>query len=84
MNEADLQDMGCRTTYDNREAVADADVSVIAVKPNVMELVLSEVKDLISGRGPLVASVAMGEEAGKCAAIAILFLSAKNNESFHF
>ena len=84
MNEAVLQDMGCRTTYDNREAVVDADVSLIAVKPNVMELVLSEVKDLISGRGPLVASVAMGEEAGKCAAMAIIFLCAKNNVLYSF
>lgn len=48
-------------TYDNAEAASGNDVTVLAIKPNVMVRVLSDIKEHVSKQGPLVASIAMGE-----------------------
>lgn len=52
-------DFGVRVTACNAEAVEDADVVVLAVKPQIMPTVLAEVGASLSAR-PLVISVAAG------------------------
>lgn len=52
-------DAGARTTTDNRVAVADADMVVLAVKPWLVEVVLTEIRDLLTEEKTLV-SVAAG------------------------
>ena len=58
---AGMQSLGCRVTYDNAEAVAGSDVTVLAVKPNVIHKVLRDVREHVTSDGPLIASIAMGE-----------------------
>lgn len=48
-----------RTTHDNKEAVREADIVVLAVKPQVMEQILDEVGGLISEEKTVV-SIAAG------------------------
>ncbi len=49
-----------RTTNDNRTAVADADVVVLAVKPQVMEDVARGIASSVAERRPLIVSIAAG------------------------
>ena len=51
---------GIRTSPDNIGAVADADVIVLAVKPQVIRDVARELAPAVSGRNPLVVSIAAG------------------------
>ncbi len=51
---------GIAVHEDNRQAVAGADVVVLAVKPQVMRELLSEVRDRICETNPLVVSIAAG------------------------
>lgn len=51
---------GIRTSASNTDAVADANVIVIAVKPQVLKLVASEIASAIAGREVLVISIAAG------------------------
>lgn len=51
---------GLRTTTDNRELAARADVLVLAVKPQVMAGVLKPLADLVQQRRPLIVSIAAG------------------------
>lgn len=53
-----LSARGLNVTADNRVAVAEADVVLVAVKPQMMAEVLAGVRDLIDGR--LVISIAAG------------------------
>lgn len=53
-----LTDRGLNVTADNRVAVVEADVVVLAVKPQMMAEVLAGVRDIIDGR--LVISIAAG------------------------
>ena len=53
-----LADRGLNVTQDNRKAVVDADVVVLAVKPQMMRDVLAGLSDVIGGR--LVLSIAAG------------------------
>lgn len=53
-----LQQRGLNVTADNRAAVAEADVVLIAVKPQMMADVLAGVSDLVEGR--LLISIAAG------------------------
>nr|WP_299245258.1 pyrroline-5-carboxylate reductase [uncultured Halomonas sp.] len=55
---------GINTSSDNNAAVAEADVVVLAVKPNIMRNVCSELRDSIQARQPLIVSVAAGLTAG--------------------
>ncbi|MFD2192002.1 pyrroline-5-carboxylate reductase [Pistricoccus aurantiacus] len=51
------------TTTDNPAAVAQADVVVLAVKPQVMREVCAELRDAVQARKPLILSVAAGLDA---------------------
>ena len=48
------------TTTDNAAAVADADIIVLCVKPQVAQAVARELAPLIAGRRPMVVSIAAG------------------------
>lgn len=50
---------GIKTIQDNREVVKDADLIILAVKPNVVGDVLKEVKDLVTKKH-LIISIAAG------------------------
>jgi pyrroline-5-carboxylate reductase len=54
------QDFGIRVTADNAAAAAEADVVVLAVKPQVMPGVARELSRPLAGRGALVISIAAG------------------------
>ena len=49
---------GMKTTTDNREAVAEADLVVLAVKPWIVEVVLAEIRDLLTADKILVSLAA--------------------------
>ncbi|GGX85484.1 pyrroline-5-carboxylate reductase [Litchfieldella qijiaojingensis] len=51
---------GIHTQTDNRAAIANADVVVLAVKPQVMQSVCTELHEVIQARKPLIVSVAAG------------------------
>lgn len=54
------RDFGIATFADNRLAVADADVIVLAVKPQAMSKVHAELRMAMQGRRPLFISIAAG------------------------
>lgn len=54
------QGLGIETTGDNEAAVADADVVVLAVKPQVMQEVVAALAQALGVRRPLVVSIAAG------------------------
>jgi pyrroline-5-carboxylate reductase len=51
---------GVTASEDNRAAVADADVIVLAVKPQLMEQVCQDLSPALAGRQPLIVSIAAG------------------------
>ena len=51
---------GIRTLADNAKAVMQADIVVLAVKPQILEAVTRELGDAIQTRRPLVVSIAAG------------------------
>lgn len=51
---------GIRTTTDNCEAIAAADVVILAIKPQVMKEVCAQVSDIVAKGRPLIISVAAG------------------------
>ena len=53
-------ELGVHVTADNREAVAGADVVVLAVKPQDMAPTVSALADVFAQRPPLVLSIAAG------------------------
>jgi pyrroline-5-carboxylate reductase len=53
-------ELGVHVTADNREAVAGADVVVLAVKPQDMAGTVQALADVLSQRAPLVISIAAG------------------------
>jgi len=52
--------LGIRTSNDNPGTVAEADVLILAVKPQLMRQVLKEIASSIRGRKPLLISIAAG------------------------
>ncbi|CAM3605056.1 pyrroline-5-carboxylate reductase [Halomonas sp. FME1] len=56
--------LGIHTTTDNNAAVADADVVVLAVKPQIMRSVCENLRDSVQRQQPLVISIAAGLDAG--------------------
>ena len=56
-----------RTTSDNIEAIAGADVIVLAVKPQVMQQVLEPLAAVVQQRQPLIVSIAAGIESASIA-----------------
>jgi pyrroline-5-carboxylate reductase len=53
-----LKTLSCRTTDSNRDAVSSSDVVILAVKPQIMDGVLEEIKEDVRDR--LIISVAAG------------------------
>jgi pyrroline-5-carboxylate reductase len=53
-------ELGVHVTADNREAVADADVVVLAVKPQDMAGTAQALADVLARRAPLILSIAAG------------------------
>jgi pyrroline-5-carboxylate reductase len=58
--EAFTRETGCPATADNRAVAEQADLLVLAVKPQSMAAVLAEVRDTVARRRPLVVSIAAG------------------------
>lgn len=54
------RERGVHTTSDNAEVVANADVLLLAVKPQVMSLVLQPLKPALQQKKPLIISIAAG------------------------
>ncbi|MEP5765792.1 MAG: pyrroline-5-carboxylate reductase [Halieaceae bacterium] len=48
------------TSQDNRDTVADADVVILAVKPQVMAEVTAGIREALAGQGAMVISIAAG------------------------
>ncbi len=64
-NESQLQDIqqnwsNVNAFTDNSEAIADADVVVLAVKPQIMKLVCEPLQTALQAKNPLIISVAAG------------------------
>ncbi len=55
-----LAGFGIHTTDDNRQAVADADVIILAVKPQVLQAVCQEIQPAVAQSMPLIISIAAG------------------------
>ena len=53
------EDLGIRTTTDNREAAADADILFLSVKPQFYEAVIHEIRDVVTEE-KLVITIAPG------------------------
>jgi pyrroline-5-carboxylate reductase len=58
--DAFAQQTGCSVTSDNRAVAQHAELLVLAVKPQTTSAVLSEVRDLVERKKPLVVSIAAG------------------------
>ncbi|MFY0678154.1 MAG: pyrroline-5-carboxylate reductase [Neptuniibacter sp.] len=56
----DLKDQGLKTTGNNNEAVAAADIVILAIKPQVLKTVAEEIADAVQMKQPLILSVAAG------------------------
>ncbi len=54
-----LQDVGVSTTNDNKEVANKSDVLILAVKPNIVPIILKELNPHIS-KDKLVISIAAG------------------------
>lgn len=54
------QQFGIQTSTNNLEAITQADVVILAVKPQVMEVVLAPLQNALQDKQPLVISVAAG------------------------
>lgn len=54
------RDFSLNTTTDNASAALDADVVVLAVKPQTVKLVIEQIKTVIPQRQPVVISIAAG------------------------
>ena len=57
---SDLEALGIQTTNDNNLAVSQADVVILAVKPQVMQSVARDLSSAVQQKNPLVVSVAAG------------------------
>ncbi|WP_447927173.1 pyrroline-5-carboxylate reductase [Vreelandella sp. EE27] len=55
--------MGIHTHTDNGKAIQNADVVILAVKPQIMQNVCAELADTLRAQAPLVISIAAGLEA---------------------
>lgn len=57
---SDLADQGLHTSNNNSQAVLEADVVVLGVKPQVLKTVCLEIRDAVQQAKPLIISVAAG------------------------
>lgn len=55
-----LAGAGIRVTDDNLEAVSQADVVILAVKPQVLQAVCQEIRTVVEQKKPLIISIAAG------------------------
>ena len=60
-------DTGCPATADNWVVAKQADVLILAVKPQTMTALLAEIRDVVAERKPLVVSIAAGITLGQLA-----------------
>ena len=61
---APIKELGCVTSHDNLEVVANADLVILAVKPAVINRVLSETKALLDST-KILTSIAAGIKIGQ-------------------
>ena len=54
------EDYKIKTTKDNLDVIGQADIVILAVKPNMIETVLEEIKEKINENDPLIVSIAAG------------------------
>ena len=54
------KDFGIKTTNNNLEIVDNADIVILAVKPNILQAVIDEIKDVATDKDILVISIAAG------------------------
>ncbi|MCP4595193.1 pyrroline-5-carboxylate reductase [Neptuniibacter sp.] len=57
---SDLAEQGLKTTTENNEAVREADVVVLAVKPQVLKAVAEDIAPAVQDSQPLLVSIAAG------------------------
>lgn len=58
--EALASEFGIATSTDNTVHIQDADIVVLAVKPQIMQAVCEGVRDIVQARQPLIVSIAAG------------------------
>jgi pyrroline-5-carboxylate reductase len=63
--EAFTRETGCPATSDNRAVAQEADLLLLAVKPQMMSALLAEIADLVIQRKPLIVSIAAGITLGQ-------------------
>ena len=54
------KDFGIKTTNNNLEVVDIADIVILAVKPNIVQAVIDEIKDVATDKDILIISIAAG------------------------
>ena len=54
------KDFGIKTTNNNLEIVDNADIVILAVKPNILQAVIDEIKDVATDKDILIISIAAG------------------------
>ncbi|XP_065212741.1 pyrroline-5-carboxylate reductase 1, mitochondrial [Planococcus citri] len=54
-----FESLGSKVTFDNREVAQNSDVMIVAVKPSIVPIVLSDIKDHVTDKS-LLLSIAMG------------------------
>lgn len=57
------QEFQVNTTQDNHQAIAQADVVVLSVKPQIMKDVITDVSESLKAKNPLIISIAAGIKA---------------------
>ncbi len=55
-----INSLSIKTTESNLDVVDEADIIFIAVKPNIVKIVLEEIKDLIQNKPKIIVSIAAG------------------------
>ena len=63
------RDIGVMTSTDNQKVSEESDLIILAVKPNIIETVLSEIKEAIIEKNNLVISIAAGVKIKKIESI---------------
>ena len=54
------KDFGIKTTNNNLEIVDNSDIVILAVKPNIVQAVIDEIKDVATDKDILIISIAAG------------------------
>ena len=59
------KDFGIKTTNNNLEVVDIADIVILAVKPNIVQAIIDEIKDVATDKDILIISIAAGVKINK-------------------